>query len=44
MKRIDMDTYPRRAHFEHALADGLHMAKFYEQFDKQIKRICEEGA
>lgn len=28
----------------HALADGLHIAKFYERFDKQIKEICEEGA
>ena len=28
----------------HALADGLHIAKFYERFDKQIKGICEEGA
>lgn len=26
----------------HALADGLHIARFYAAFDKQVKRICEE--
>lgn len=27
----------------HALADGLHIAKFYEEFSKQVKKICEEA-
>lgn len=27
----------------HALADGLHIAKFYEEFEKQVKNICEEA-
>lgn len=27
----------------HALADGLHIARFYENFDAQVKRLCEEG-
>lgn len=27
----------------HALADGLHIAQFFEAFDKQIKMICEEA-
>jgi len=27
----------------HALADGIHIAKFYEAFDKQMKLICEEA-
>ena len=26
----------------HALADGLHIAKFYEAFNQQMKLICEE--
>ena len=26
----------------HALADGLHIAKFYEAFDRQIKLLCNE--
>ena len=27
----------------HGLADGVHIARFYEEFDKQMKMICEEG-
>ena len=27
----------------HGLADGLHIARFYEEFDRQMKQICEEG-
>ena len=27
----------------HALADGIHIAQFYEAFDKQTKLICEEA-
>lgn len=27
----------------HALADGVHIAKFYEAFDKQVKNICKEA-
>ena len=27
----------------HGLADGLHIARFYEAFDKQAKMICEEA-
>ena len=27
----------------HALADGIHIAKFYEAFDRQMKLICEEA-
>ena len=26
----------------HALADGLHIAKFYEAFDRQVKLLCNE--
>ena len=26
----------------HALADGIHIAKFYEAFNQQMKLICEE--
>ena len=26
----------------HALADGLHIARFYAEFDKQLKNICKE--
>lgn len=26
----------------HALADGIHIAKFYETFNQQMKLICEE--
>ena len=26
----------------HALADGLHIARFYEAFDKQMKILCHE--
>ena len=26
----------------HALADGLHIAQFYAEFDKQLKTICKE--
>ena len=26
----------------HALADGIHIAKFYEAFNRQMKLICEE--
>ena len=27
----------------HGLADGVHIAKFYDNFDRQMKRICTEG-
>ena len=27
----------------HGLADGLHIARFYEAFDKKAKMICEEA-
>lgn len=27
----------------HALADGLHIARFYEAFDKQAKALCDEN-
>ena len=27
----------------HALADGLHIARFYEAFDRQVEAICREG-
>lgn len=27
----------------HALADGIHIAQFYDAFDKQTKLICEEA-
>ncbi len=27
----------------HALADGLHIARFYEEFDKAVIRLIEEG-
>lgn len=27
----------------HALADGVHIARFYEEFGKQVKNICEEA-
>lgn len=27
----------------HALADGVHIAKFYEAFDKQVKNISKEA-
>ena len=27
----------------HALADGLHIARFYEAFDQQMKLICKEA-
>ncbi len=27
----------------HALADGLHLARFYEEFDKAVIRLIEEG-
>ena len=26
----------------HALADGLHIAKFYEAFDRQVRLLCNE--
>lgn len=26
----------------HALADGLHIAQFYTEFEKQLKNICKE--
>lgn len=26
----------------HALADGLHIARFYEAFDKQVQAVCAE--
>ena len=26
----------------HGLADGLHIARFYEAFDKQMKLLCDE--
>ena len=26
----------------HALVDGIHIAKFYEAFNQQMKLICEE--
>ena len=26
----------------HALADGLHIAQFYEAFDRQVKQLCKE--
>jgi chloramphenicol O-acetyltransferase type A len=27
----------------HGLADGVHIARFYEEFDKQVKNICKEA-
>ena len=27
----------------HGLADGVHIAKFYDNFDRQMERICTEG-
>ena len=27
----------------HALADGVHIARFYEEFDRKVKNICEEA-
>ena len=27
----------------HALADGLHIAQFYEAFDRRVKQLCQEG-
>ena len=35
-------TMPLSVLVHHALADGLHIARFYAAFDKQVKRICEE--
>lgn len=34
---------PMSVMVHHGLADGLHIAKFYEAFDKQMKMICEEA-
>ena len=28
----------------HGLADGVHIARFYDEFDKQMKILCMEGA
>lgn len=35
-------TMPLSVLVHHALADGLHIAKFYEAFDRQAARLCKE--
>ena len=35
-------TMPLSVLVHHALADGLHIARFYAAFDKQVQRICAE--
>lgn len=35
-------TMPLSVLVHHALADGLHIARFYEAFDRQMERICKE--
>ena len=40
-RMLEMDAYPRRAHFDYfrTLADGLHLAAFYRELDRQIVRL-----
>ena len=36
-------TMPFSVLVHHALADGLHIAQFYDAFDRQVKQLCQEG-
>ena len=36
-------TMPLSVLVHHALADGLHIARFYDAFDRQAANLCKEG-